>query len=77
MVTSVTKGGTQKLPKKVRLSKTTDVTIRWKALEVPLVFRFNDFRVENVYSEFFSQKLSPFKKSERVNDQEGRIDAAE
>jgi hypothetical protein len=31
MVTSVTEGGTQKLPK--RLSKHTDMTIHWKALE--------------------------------------------
>jgi hypothetical protein len=33
MVTSVTKGGTQKLAKKLRLSKPTDMTIHWKALE--------------------------------------------
>jgi hypothetical protein len=49
MVTnSVTKGGTQKLPKNVELSKPTDTTIHWKALEehflmVPLVFQFNYF----------------------------------
>jgi hypothetical protein len=46
MVTSITEGGTQKLPKRVRLSKHTDVTIHWKALEkhflmVPLIFQFN------------------------------------
>jgi hypothetical protein len=33
VVTSVTKGGTQKLSKKFRLLKPTDMTIRWKALE--------------------------------------------
>jgi hypothetical protein len=32
MVTSATKGGTQKFPKKLRLSKPTDMTIHWKAL---------------------------------------------
>jgi hypothetical protein len=53
--TSVTKGLTQKLPKKLRLSKPTDMTIHWKALEehflmVPLVF------MENAFSEFFSKK---------------------
>jgi hypothetical protein len=42
----MTKGGTQKLPKKSRMSKPTDMTIHWKALEehilmVPFVFRFN------------------------------------
>jgi hypothetical protein len=33
MATSVTKGGTQKLPKYLRSSKPTDMTIHWKALE--------------------------------------------
>jgi hypothetical protein len=45
--TSVIKGRTQKLHKKLRLSKPTDITIHWKALEenflmVPL-FPFNQF----------------------------------
>jgi hypothetical protein len=49
MVTSVTKGGTQKLLKTRRMSKHTDMTIHWKGLEVhllmvPLVFKFNLFR---------------------------------
>jgi hypothetical protein len=50
MVTSVTKGGTQKLPPKFfKLLKHTDMTIHWKMLEehflmVPLVFLFNHFR---------------------------------
>jgi hypothetical protein len=45
LVTSVTEGRTQKLPKNVlRVSKHTDMTIHWKGLEehflmVPLVFR--------------------------------------
>jgi mannitol-1-phosphate/altronate dehydrogenase len=56
MVTSVTKGGTQKMPKEFRLSKPTDMTIHWKALEehflmVALIFRFNQFRGENVFSQ--------------------------
>jgi hypothetical protein len=43
MVTSVTKGGIQKLPKKIKIVQTTDMTIHWKALEehfmmAPLVF---------------------------------------
>jgi hypothetical protein len=64
MVTSVTKGGTQKLPQNVRLSKQTDMTIHWKALEehfmmVPFIFRFNHFLGKNTFSEFFSQKTSP------------------
>jgi hypothetical protein len=37
------------------------MTIHWKAIEehfltVPLVFRFNHFRRENAFSEFFSKK---------------------
>jgi hypothetical protein len=62
MVTSVTKGGgTQKLPKQLlkKLSKHTDMTIYWKALEehflmVPLVFQF--IFGENAFSEFFSKR---------------------
>jgi hypothetical protein len=49
-------------PKKGRLSKPTDMTIHWKALEehflmVPLVFRFNNFQVKNAFSEFFSKLM--------------------
>jgi hypothetical protein len=33
MATSVTRGGTQKLPKYFRLSKYTNMTIHWKALQ--------------------------------------------
>jgi hypothetical protein len=63
-VTSDNKGGTQKLPNKFRLSKHTDMTIHWKALEehflmVPLLFRFSHFQGENPFSEFFSKNLSP------------------
>jgi hypothetical protein len=51
MVTSVTKSGTQKLPRKFRLSQPTDIAIHRKALEehflmVPLVFRYNHFQGE-------------------------------
>jgi hypothetical protein len=64
MVNSVTKGGTQK---NVRLSKPTDVTIHWKALEehflmVPFkVFdsSFNHFGGKNAFSEFFAKNLRP------------------
>jgi hypothetical protein len=55
MATSVTKGVTQKLAKKIGVSKHTNMTIHWKALEehflmVPLVFRFNHFQGENAFS---------------------------
>jgi hypothetical protein len=53
MVTSVSKGGTQKLPKNLRLSKRTDMTIHWKALEehflmVLFVFRCNQIQIITV-----------------------------
>jgi hypothetical protein len=45
-----------------RLSKPTDMTIHWIALEehflmVPLVWQFNHFRGTNAFSEFFSKNL--------------------
>jgi hypothetical protein len=65
MVTNyVTKGGIHRnFPKQLRLSKHTDMTIHWKALEehflvVRLVFGFNNVR-EDPFSEFFSKNLSP------------------
>jgi hypothetical protein len=64
MVTSVTKGGTQKLPQNLRLYKPTDMTIHWQAIEehflmVPLVFRQHHFQRKNAFSEFFSMNHSP------------------
>jgi hypothetical protein len=54
MATSVTEGGTQKLPKQnLRLPKPTDMTIHWKALEEQ--FRFNHVR-GNAFSFFFSKQ---------------------
>jgi hypothetical protein len=46
------------IAQKIGLSKPTDMTIHWKALEkhflmVPLVFRFNHFWKNNHFSEFF------------------------
>jgi hypothetical protein len=41
MVTSVAKGGTAKLPKQLRLSKPTDMTIHWKALVNFLMVSFS------------------------------------
>jgi hypothetical protein len=57
MVTSVTKVGTQKLPKNIK-------TIHWKALEehflmAPLVFRLTHLWDKNAFSELFVKKLSP------------------
>jgi hypothetical protein len=49
MATSITKGGTQKLPKNLRLLKHTDMTIHWEALEHLLVVPFFG---ENAFSEF-------------------------
>jgi hypothetical protein len=58
MVTSVTKGGTQKLPQMSKIVD-TDMPIHWKALEdhfmmVPLVCRSTHFRIlaVNTFSEF-------------------------
>jgi RNAse (barnase) inhibitor barstar len=64
MMTSVAKGGTEKLRQNLRLSKHTDLTIHWKALEehflmVPLDFRFNHFQEKNAFSEFFSKHIRP------------------
>jgi hypothetical protein len=63
MVTSVAKGGTQKLPKNIRLLKDIDMTIHWKCLEehfmmVPLVFRFNHFRGKIHFLTFSRTHLS-------------------
>jgi hypothetical protein len=45
-----------------QMSKPSDMTIHWKALEehflmVPLVFLDNDFREKNAFSEIFSKNL--------------------
>jgi hypothetical protein len=62
------KGGTQKCPKQLRLSKPTDMTIHWKFFEDhflmvpffdPTIFRSNHFQGANAFSEFFSKNLSP------------------
>jgi hypothetical protein len=73
MATSVTKGGTQKLPgpKILRLSKPTDMSIHWKALEehflmLSSVFRFNHIWGEKAFSEFFSKIPSLFRKLQKV-----------
>jgi hypothetical protein len=57
MVTSVTKAGEKNCPQNVRLSKHTDKTIHWKAVDehflmVPLVFLG---KIKNKFSEFFSK----------------------
>jgi hypothetical protein len=57
MVTSVTKGGTQKLPTNLRLSKHTDMTIHWKALEEHLLMEPLSFSIHLSLKE-----LSLFKK---------------
>jgi hypothetical protein len=49
------RAGHRNCPKKLILSKPTDMTIHWKAHEehflmVPLVSRFNQFRVQNSFS---------------------------
>jgi hypothetical protein len=66
MVTSVTKSGTQKLPKKCKIVEPTDMTIHWKALEeqflmLPLFLRFTHFWGKNAFSEFFLKKTSVLK----------------
>jgi hypothetical protein len=48
MVNSVTKGGTQKLPKKIRLSEPIDMTIH---------FSIQPFSGENPFSDFFFSKI--------------------
>jgi hypothetical protein len=57
------RGGTQKLHKQFKISKPTDMTIYWKALQkhflmVPLFFRFIHFRGKDPFSEVFSKNLS-------------------
>jgi hypothetical protein len=57
------RAGHRNCPKNLRLSKPTDMTIHWKALEeyslmVPLVFRFNHFWGENAFYDFFSLSKS-------------------
>jgi hypothetical protein len=67
MVTSVTKGGTQKLPKNLlRLSEITDMTIHWKALQVHfllvhLVFDSTIFGDKFIFWIFLKKILSPYK----------------
>jgi hypothetical protein len=63
MVTSVTEGGTQKLPKKIEDCQNTDMTIHWKGFEehflmVQLVFRFNHLRGRNHFLNFSKKNLS-------------------
>jgi hypothetical protein len=66
MVTSVTKGGIQKLPPKIlKLSKHTDMIIHWKALEVhfltvPLVLRFNHFGGKMHFLNFSQKTLRQY-----------------
>jgi hypothetical protein len=64
IVTSVTKGRTQKLPK--RLSKPTDMTIHWKALEeyllmVPSVSQFKHFQGKMQFLNFSKKNPHSFK----------------
>jgi hypothetical protein len=61
MVTEVTKGVTEIAQKRLRLLKSTDMTIHWKALKehflkLPLVFQFNHFQGKNAFSEYFFKK---------------------
>jgi hypothetical protein len=57
MVTSVTEGGAQKLPKKnLRLSKPTDMTIHWKSLEEHLK-RLVPKRYKSIFVYFGSKTL--------------------
>jgi hypothetical protein len=56
-----TDGRDTEIAQNLRLSKHSDMTIHWRALEehflmVPLVFRFNHFWREKALSEFFSEK---------------------
>jgi hypothetical protein len=61
------RAGHRNCPKNLGLSKPTDLTIHWKALDehlltvhVPLVFHFNHFWMQNAFSEFFSKPPSPY-----------------
>jgi hypothetical protein len=61
MVTSVTKGGTQKLPEKFNILK-TDMTIHWGSLSDgtnTIVVRFNHFQRKTFSDFFLSKNLSP------------------
>jgi hypothetical protein len=42
MATSVTKGGTQKLPKKSKTVETTDMTIHWKTTDMTIHWKTTD-----------------------------------
>jgi hypothetical protein len=61
MVTSVTKGGTQNLPKKLEIAETyADMTIHWNFLMVALVLSIQPFLGGKMHFLNFSQKkLSP------------------